>query len=102
MLPEMEFRWWALIVGNFVGALTYAVIIDWSNMRTAMGGLKAGATIGFLFSLGMAMNFYSMSNMYTGGISTVVIDVIIGTVYSAIGGAVIGWVMGRGKAAATA
>lgn len=102
MKSEMDYVWWALIVSNFVWALIYAIILDWSNMRSMMGGLKTGALFGFLITLGFDLSFYSMSSMFTGGLGTVVIDVIVGVIYSAIGGALIGWVMGRGATEATA
>lgn len=101
MKADMDFIWWALIVSNFVWALLYAIIIDWSKMASLAGGLKVGIVAGSLIMLSFDLSFYSMSSMFS-GLSTMIIDVLVGTVVSAIGGAVIGWVMGRGKAAATA
>ncbi|MFI5220323.1 MAG: hypothetical protein ACHQNT_12635 [Bacteroidia bacterium] len=99
MKPETDFTWWALIISNFAWSLLYAVIISWGNMASVAGGAKVGLVAGALIMLSFDLSFYSMSTMYD-SFSTLIIDVVVGTILSAIGGAVIGWVMGRGKTAA--
>lgn len=96
MRPMEEMIWWAIIASNIAWGLFLAVIFSWSNISTAAGGAKAGAIIGFLIVLCYDLQFYSMSTMYS-NINIIFVDVLVGTVMSAIGGAVVGTVMGMGR-----
>ena len=96
MRPMEEFVWWAMIVSNLVGSLFLAIIISWSNNASLAGGLKVGALVGILLGISIDLSFYSMSTMFT-DMGAVVADVSAYTVMSAIGGAVIGLILGMGK-----
>ncbi len=96
MRPMEEFIWWAMIVSNILGGILLAVILSWAGKSGLTEGLKVGAIVGILLGLSMDLNFYSMTIMFL-DISGMIVDVISYTVMSAIGGAVVGWVMGMGK-----
>jgi hypothetical protein len=91
--PE-EMVWWALILGNMGYGFALAYILgSWSGVTTFMGGLKAGATVAFLFALGYDLIFFATSTVMT--LNNVFMEVGIATVMGAIAGGVIGWWMGR-------
>ncbi|HLG34069.1 MAG TPA: hypothetical protein VI757_04255 [Bacteroidia bacterium] len=96
MRPEEEWVWWAMIMSNLAWGFLLAIIFNWSNINTAAGGAKAAAIFGLLIGICYDMLFYSMSTMYS-NLNMVCIDVLVGTVVSAIGGAVIAAVMGMGN-----
>ncbi|MDQ3142898.1 MAG: hypothetical protein M3Q56_11705 [Bacteroidota bacterium] len=94
MKPESEFIWPAMILSNLIWGYLFAYIFGkWGSISTAMGGAIAGATIGGMISLSYNLGFYAMSNMFT--LNTMLMDVVIATIMSAIVGAVIGWWLGR-------
>jgi hypothetical protein len=97
--PEAEFVWWALIVSNLAWGFILALIFSWSNISSVAAGVKAAAIYGLLIGICYDMLFYSMTTMYS-SMTTVIVDVIVGTIMSAIGGAVIAAVMIRKKGAA--
>lgn len=94
--PEGEFIWWAMIVSNLVMGFLYAMIFSWTNTSGFMGGAKLAAIIGFMMGLSMDMSFFSMTVIF-GSLTTVIVDVLVWTVLSAIGGGIIGMVMGSGN-----
>ena len=87
--------WWALIAGNLVYGLFYSLIWDWAGVNGASAGLNKGAMVGLIMGLSWALMQYSMTTMY-GDMTAMAVDVLAGTVMSAIGGAVIGWAMNMG------
>lgn len=97
--PEAEFVWWALIVSNLVWGFIIALIFSWRNISSVAEGVKTAAIFGLLIGICYDMMFYSMSTMFS-NMTMVIVDVIVGTIMSAIGGAVIAAVMTRNKAAA--
>ncbi|MGB7203818.1 MAG: DUF1761 family protein [Pyrinomonadaceae bacterium] len=86
--------WIPLVLANFVSAFLLAYIFDkWAGIRTFRGGLEGGAIVWFLISLSfqlMFLAFMKMSNNYTPAIADVVGSIAMG----AIGGGVIGLVLG--------
>ena len=86
--------WVPLVLANFVNALLLAYIFDqWATISTFVGGLKGGAIVFFLISLGfqlMFLAFMKIMNGYTPAIA----DVLGSTVLGALGGGVIGAVLG--------
>ncbi len=93
---EMDWLW--LILGHlmFAAALTY-IFLKWAGIKTAVTGAKAAAIITLLVSLGANWIWFSMSGLFSGGIMATVVDALGATVVWAIGGAVIGMVLGRGE-----
>lgn len=86
--------WVPLVLGNMVSALLLAYIFDkWAGIRTFMGGLQGGAVVFFLIALSFQLMFAAFMNLaknYTPAVA----DVIGSTVLGAIGGGVIGAVLG--------
>jgi uncharacterized membrane protein len=89
--------WWALILGNILWGCLLAVIFGkWAGIRTMQTGAMAGALLGFL-AWG-AMDFTMLGTTNIGNLTSTIVDIALGTVVSAIVGAVIGWFYGLEKA----
>ena len=84
--------WWSLLLGNFAGAglLTY-IFLKWAHISTFKSGLRAGAAIGFLMTLSWDMIGYGTGNMLN--LQATLLDVVIGTIMTAVVGAAIGAVL---------
>lgn len=96
MRPEEEMVWWAMIVSNFTFGILLALIISWSKTTGVIEAAKISAMVAVLFGLTIDLSFYSMSKMFS-DLTVVFVDIASWTVMSAIGGAVIGWIMDMGK-----
>jgi hypothetical protein len=68
--------------------------MKWANITTFGSGINAGATIGFLISLGFDMITYDTTNIMD--LTGAIVDVFIYTVMCGIVGGIIGWILGRG------
>ena len=99
MRPETEIVWWAMLISNFAWGFLLALIFSWGNISGAAAGAKTAAIFGVLIGLCYDMLYYSITTMYS-NLEVVCVDVLTGTVISAVGGAVIGAVMAGKKAAA--
>lgn len=84
-----------MLVANLLSGFLTATVLNWGNMRSAGAGLKGAAILGFLVACSYDLMFYSMSYMFT--MKGMIIDIVAGTVMMALGGAVIGWMLGRGN-----
>ena len=86
--------WIPLVLSNFVSAFLLAYIFDkWAGIKTFMGGLQGGAVVWFLMSLAfqlMFLAFMKLSNNYIPAIADIGGSIVMG----AIGGGVIGQVLG--------
>jgi len=83
-----------LVLSNLVSALLLAYIFDkWAGIRTFVGGLKGGAVVYFLMSVGFQLMLISFMNLSKNYIPLVA-DLVGSTVMGAIGGGVIGQVLG--------
>lgn len=91
---EPDMLW--LLLGHlvFAGLLTY-IFLHWASIKTAVSGAKAGALIGFLMCLSMDLVYFATSDMFTGGPIVALVDSVGTGVAWAVGGAAIGWVLGR-------
>ena len=86
--------WAPLVLANLVSALLLSYIFDqWAGIRTFAGGIKGGAIVWFLIALSFQLMFLAFMNLHKNYIP-VVADVIGSTVMGAIGGGVIGQVLG--------
>jgi hypothetical protein len=86
--------WIPLILANLVSAFLLAYIFDkWATIRTFAGGLIGGATVMFLIALSFQLMFLAFMRM-TDNISPIIADIAGSTVLGAIGGGVIGAVLG--------
>lgn len=94
MRVDGDMQWWALIAGNVMMAYLLVYIFgNWANITTFGGGLKAGAIIGFIMSLGFGLNMYGTTNI--SNLTSTLVDPIVMTVMMGATGGVIGWVLGR-------
>jgi hypothetical protein len=94
MRPMEQMIWWALIISTFCSGFLLAVIFNWANVAGWMEGAKKAALFGLIFSLAIDLGQYSMSTMFL-TTAVLLVDVIAGTVMTAVVGAVIAWVMGK-------
>lgn len=86
-----------LVLANLVSAFLLAYIFDkWAAISTFVGGLMGGATVCFLFSLNNNLMFGAFMNLSKSYIPAVA-DIAGATVMGAIGGGVIGMVLGMMK-----
>jgi hypothetical protein len=96
MKPMEEMVWWALLLSNFASGFMLAFIFSWSNTSGWMAGAKVAGIIGLLMYISFDLSMYSMSTMYR-GLDVVFVDILVATVFIAVVGAIIGFVMGMGK-----
>ncbi|CAN5279809.1 hypothetical protein BH20ACI2_BH20ACI2_01470 [soil metagenome] len=89
--------WLPLILANLVSAFLLAYIFDqWAGISTFVGGLRGGAIVWFLTALSFQLMFLAFMNLHKNYIP-VAADVIGSTILGAIGGGVIGLVLGMMK-----
>jgi hypothetical protein len=94
MRSDAEMQWWALIAGNVIQAYLLVYIFgNWANITTFNNGLKAGAIIGFIMSLGISLNMYGTTNI--SDLTSTLVDPIVMSVMMSLTGGAIGWVLGR-------
>lgn len=87
---------WAIAVGCLLFGGLLAYIYDrWAGIKTAATGAKAGAVIGLLVGLADAFWRYGGSFAFD-GVVPVIVDGLAMAVLSALTGAAVGWVLGRG------
>ncbi len=86
--------WVPLVLANLVSALLLAYIFEqWASIRTFVGGMKGGAIVMFLISLSFQLMFLAFMNLHKNYIPPIA-DVLGSIVMGAIGGGVIGAVLG--------
>ncbi len=94
MRSDADMQWWALIAGNVIQAYLLVYIFgNWANVTTFSGGLKAGAIIGFIMSLGISLNMYGTTHI--SDLTSTLVDPIVMSVMMSLTGGVVGWVLGR-------
>ncbi len=63
--PMDQFNWYAMVLSHIAGGFLFATIAVWTNART----LVAGAKVGFIISLLLAINVnflnFGMTNLFT-------------------------------------
>lgn len=87
-------NWLWLVLGEFLGALTLAVVLDWAGVRTAAEGMKKGAIFGFLVFLAFGLAMLGTMNIST--LAAALVDAVVSAVRLGAAGAVIGMLLGRG------
>lgn len=88
---------WAWLIGsNLIWAMMIAYVFSrWAGVSTWKGGARVGAILAFFISASFATGQMSMTTVYTGGILAMLVDIVSTTLWSAIGGAAIGAMLGR-------
>ena len=93
MLAMENMVWWAMIVSNLVSAYFLVTILNWSGSSGVMDAFKKSLIIGLLIGLYMDLSFYSMTTTYN-SMGAMFSDIVIGTIFTGVVGAIIGWAMG--------
>ncbi len=87
--------WLWLVLAQFAWAALLTVIISRGpGGSTPGGGFTAAAIVGFLLSIAFGLGFYSMTTLPISVMSFV--DPLVTAIVFGIGGAAIGWSLGRG------
>lgn len=96
MKDQGDFNWIAMILGHITYGLLLAVIFGrWANITTFATGAKAGAVIGFLIIFTTDMINYGSTNLLN--LTGVIVDIVAGTIMTAIVGGVVALMLGRGS-----
>ncbi len=95
MKSEEQMSFPALIVSNLAIGFLITLICDKTNSKTWMTGAMTGLWAGFLIMLYFDTSLLAFYNLFT--TKWVLIDVVVGTFYSAAGGAISGLVLGSGN-----
>ena len=83
-----------LMLKNIVQAFLLVYIFEYlAEIRTFLGGMKVGAIIMFLTTLSLNLNLLSIMNLHNGYTANI-LDVVGETVRMALGGGVMGAVLG--------
>ncbi len=94
MRTDDDMQWWALIAGNLVQAYLLVYIFgNWANITTFGGGLRAGATVGFIMALGFGLNMYGTTHI--SNLTSTLVDSLVMAVMMGLTGGAVGWVLGR-------
>lgn len=96
MKPEEQMTWWALILSCFIWGFFMAYIYSRTNTSGFVGGMKMGACLGLMICAAYDLQFFSMTTMFY-GMKPMVVDILVGTVNTAIGGGIVGAAMGMGN-----
>lgn len=99
MKTEGEMNLGLMFLSNLTLSLLMALLFQRMGIKDLMGGAMTGALIGGLFFLSVDLGFLAMMN-YFATTTVVLVDVLANIVWTACIGAVIGLLLGRGKAAA--
>jgi hypothetical protein len=87
---------WALVVSQLGLAAVVTYVFVHADVSTAAAGLKIGAVFGLLFGIAIAFDLYAITNW--SNITVAFVEPFVTAVRMALGGAVIGWSLGLGKA----
>lgn len=91
----------AIFLGHLSAGFLLAIVFGtWGNIRTFVGGAKAGAIFGLLISLSWNLIMYGTTNAMN--LTATLVDPIIGAVMLAITGGVVAQLLGRGDSTAAA
>lgn len=90
-----------LALGQFFWGVLLAVIIArYAGVSGFVPGVRIGALMGFLMSLSVGLNQFSMANL--ADLTATLTDPFVAAVWSGLGGGVIGLVLGSGSREADA
>ena len=91
---EAPLRLWILLADFVWAALLSLIISRWPGGSTPGGGFKVAAIFGFLTSIAYGLGFYALTTLPISVMSF--IDPFVDAIGFGIGGAAIGWSLGRG------
>lgn len=90
---------WAIALGNITWGVLLAYVLNLGGIKSAVSGGINGAILFFLFSLGMNIVSYGQFNLYSLPLSFV--DGLCMAVLGCMGGALIGWLLGKTSASSS-
>jgi hypothetical protein len=93
---ENDMIWWAMIVGNLAIGFLISFILSKAKVRTITGGALTAGFAGLLISLGIDCMMYAQMDLFN--TTGMMVDIAATTVVSAIVGAIVGGLNGRGAA----
>ncbi len=96
MRAEADMILWAMGIANIASAMLVSLVFSWANINQLLSGARIAGIMGFLISLSIDLSFYSMTTMFKNW-TGLIVDVVMGTIMSAIVGAIIVWAMSLGK-----
>ncbi len=86
---------WSIGVGNLIWGILLAWMLNAAGVVSASKGATYAAIAFFLYTLGSGFIVFGQMNMYT--IQGIFVEGLCSAVMMATGGAVAGWMLGRGK-----
>lgn len=95
MKGEEDMNMIAMIGANLAWGFLVAIVCDKTNSKSLMAGVMTGLWLGFLVMLNFDLSFMAMFNLFT--TKWLMIDIVIGTLFTGAGGAVAGLVLGSGN-----
>lgn len=88
--------WVHLAIGQLVFGVFLAVVIGkWAGVAGATAGLKIGAVTGLLLGLAIDLTMFGTTNI--SNINATLVDPFVMAVQLGIGGAAVGWMLGKVK-----
>jgi hypothetical protein len=96
MKTMSEIIWWALILGNLAsGALITWTFLKLGTVTSFSTGFRTAAVIGLFVALSLDLIHYATENSLD--LTSMFVDVLVGTLMYAIAGGLIAALLGRGK-----
>ncbi len=86
---------WAMVVSQLGMAAVVTYVFLLSDVASASNGLKTGAILGLLLGIAISFDLYSVTNWSNSTVAFV--EPLVWVVRTALAGAAIGWVLGRGS-----
>lgn len=86
---------WAMVVSQLGMAAVVTYVFLLSDVASASNGLKTGAILGLLLGTAISFDLYSVTNWSNSTVAFV--EPLVWVVRTALAGAAIGWVLGRGS-----
>jgi hypothetical protein len=93
MKSEEEMNFAALIVGNLVWGILIALIVFRTGGKSFKDGAITGLWVGFLMNLAFYAMYSALMNLYSN--TYMAVDMVVGTLFVAIGGGIAGLIIGR-------
>jgi hypothetical protein len=93
MKSEEEMNFAALIVSNLVWGLLIALIVFRTGGKSFKDGAITGLWFGFLLNLSFYAMYAAFMNLYSD--TYMAVDMVVGTLFVAIGGGIAGLIIGR-------
>jgi hypothetical protein len=93
MKSEEEMNFAALIVANLVWGLLITLIVFKTGGKSFKDGTITGLWVGFLMNLSFYAMYAAFMNLYSD--TYMAVDMVVGTLFVAVGGGLAGFILGR-------